>query len=129
MAKSMNAQTCLSLDQQIMDFAVHSTLWPWKHSCKISYNMKILFFSILYSFFNYLSKNGSRWVGGIENAYHEPCQDWIDLVNMKLTSPNYPEPYEQLEHCTWNITAPQGHYVSLDFELINVSDKDKDLNA
>ena len=40
---------------------------------------------------------------------------------MELTSPNFPEPYDLLEHCTWNITAPQGHYVTLDFEIIDVS--------
>ena len=43
---------------------------------------------------------------------------------MKLTSPNYPEPYDKLEDCTWNITAPSGHFVTLDFEIIHVSDKD-----
>ena len=40
---------------------------------------------------------------------------------MKLTSPNYPEPYDPLEHCTWRIVAPQGHYVTLDFDTIDVS--------
>ena len=42
---------------------------------------------------------------------------------MKLTSPNYPEPYDPLEDCTWTITAPQGHYVTLDIEIIDVSNK------
>ena len=40
---------------------------------------------------------------------------------MKLTSPNYPEAYDPLEDCTWTITAPQGHYVTLDFIIIDVS--------
>ena len=35
------------------------------------------------------SKSGSKWIGGIKNIYHDPCQDWMDLINMKLTSPNY----------------------------------------
>ena len=43
---------------------------------------------------------------------------------MKLTSPNYPEPYDKLENCAWKITAPSGHFVTLDFEIIHVSDKD-----
>ena len=73
------------------------------------------------NFLNHFSKSGTGWVGGIENIYHDPCQDWIDLINMKLTSPNYPEPYDPLEHCTWTITAPKGHYVTLDFEKIDVS--------
>ena len=45
----------------------------------------------------------------------------MDLINLKLTSPNYPEVYNRLEHCTWTITAPQGHYVTLGFEIIDVS--------
>ena len=40
---------------------------------------------------------------------------------MKLTSPNYPKPYDPLEYCTWNITAPQEHFVTLDFDTIDVS--------
>ena len=59
--------------------------------------------------------------GGIENIYHDPCQDWLDLINMKVTSPNYPDPYDPLEHCTWTITAPPGHFVTLNFERIYVS--------
>ena len=43
---------------------------------------------------------------------------------MKLTSPNYPDPYDPLEYCTWNITAPSGHFVTLDFERIHVSTLD-----
>ena len=39
---------------------------------------------------------------------------------MKLTSPNYPNPYDPLEVCKWTITAPDGHFVTLDFELIDV---------
>ena len=71
--------------------------------------------------FDYLSKKGSRWEGGLDIAYHDPCQDWLDLINMKLTSPNHPDTYDPLEHCFWNITAPQGHYVTLGFEIIDVS--------
>ena len=40
---------------------------------------------------------------------------------MKLTSPNYPEYYDPMEDCTWVITAPQGHYVTLEFVYIDVS--------
>ena len=40
---------------------------------------------------------------------------------MKLTSPNYPKAYNPLENCTWTIKAPQGHYVTLDFIVIDVS--------
>ena len=29
--------------------------------------------------------------------------------------------YDRLTDCNWNLTAPQGHYVTLDFEIIAVS--------
>ena len=31
--------------------------------------------------------------------------------------------YDPLTDCKWNLTAPQGHYVTLDFEIIDVSNK------
>ena len=46
---------------------------------------------------------------------------------MKLTSPNYPEAYDPQTHCTWTITAPLGHYVTLDFEVIDVSKQSRDI--
>ena len=69
------------------------------------------------------SKNNLGWIGGIENIYHDPCQDWLDLINMKLTSPNHPNPYKPLEECEWTINAPIGYYVTLEFEIIDVSNK------
>ena len=68
-------------------------------------------------------------VGGIENVYHDPCQDWLDLIDMKLTSPNYPKPYNKMENCTWTITAPPGHFVTLDFERIDVSNNSLGMNC
>ena len=82
--------------------------------------MVISFYSCINYIFHHYSKSGSGWEGGISNVYHDPCQDWMDLINMKLTSPNYPEPYNPLEHCTWKITAPHGHYITLEFEIIAV---------
>ena len=67
-------------------------------------------------------------LGGIENVYHDPCQDWLDLINKKLTSPNYspfgdPRPnYDPRTVCQWNLTTDKGSYISLDFEEIGVSD-------
>ena len=43
---------------------------------------------------------------------------------MKLTAPNYPNGFDPLENCTWTIEAPQGYYVTLDFEVIDVSNKE-----
>ena len=55
--------------------------------------------------------------------YEDPCDEWLDLVNNKLTSPNFPEPFDTLTECKWNLTAPHGHYITLAFEIIDVSDK------
>ena len=58
---------------------------------------------------------------GQKNLYKDPCDEWLDLINMKLTSPNYPDPYDPLTDCKWNLTADQGKYITLDFERIDVS--------
>ena len=47
----------------------------------------------------------------------------MDLVNNKLTSPNFPKPFDPLTECNWNLTAPHGHYVTLTLEIIDVSNK------
>ena len=84
-------------------------------------------------FLNYnqfFSKNGSKWLGGIKNLYHEPCQDWLDLINKKLTSPNeFPDRYEPNTLCNWTLTTKKGNYISMDFEHIRVSDKDNDFKC
>ena len=69
------------------------------------------------------SINGAELKVGQENLYDDPCQDWLDLINKKLTSPNYPEFYDPNTICKWNLTTEKGHYISLDFEHIEVSDK------
>ena len=74
-------------------------------------------------FINHFSIGGSALIGGIENVYHDPCQDWLDLINMKLTSPNYPDAYDPLTDCTWTIIAPPEQYVTLDFKVIDVNSK------
>ena len=66
---------------------------------------------------------------GQENLYEDPCQDWLDLINKKLTSPNYPEVSDPNTVCKWNLTTDKGYYISLDFERIDVSEKDNDLNV
>ncbi len=55
--------------------------------------------------------------------YEDPCDEWLDLISNKLTSPNFPEPYDRLTECKWNLTAPQGHYITLDFEIIDVNNR------
>ena len=63
---------------------------------------------------------------GQENLYEDPCQDWLDLINKKLTSPNYPDYFEPNTVCKWHLTTDIGYHISLDFEHIDVSDKDND---
>ena len=70
------------------------------------------------------SINGAELNVGQENLYDDPCQDWLDLVNKKMTSPNFPNRYDPNTVCNWNLTTEKGYYISLDFELIDVSDKD-----
>ena len=60
---------------------------------------------------------------GQENLYDDPCQGWLDLVNKKLTSPNYPDGCDLNTICKWNFTTEKGYYISLDFERILVSHK------
>ena len=38
----------------------------------------------------YSSVNGAEYVVGQENIYEDPCDDWLDLINKQITSPNYP---------------------------------------
>ena len=57
--------------------------------------------------------------------YKDPCEDWLDLINKKLTSPNYPKPYNPLTDCKWNLKTDPGKYITLDFERIDVSISNK----
>ena len=41
-----------------------------------------------------------------------------------MTSPNFPNRYDPNTVCNWNLTIDEGSYISLDFEHIEVSDKD-----
>ena len=75
------------------------------------------------SFEFHYSKHGEEFIVGQRHLYEDPCDEWLDLVNNRLTSPNFPKAYDPLTDCKWNITAPQGHYVTLDFEIIDVSKK------
>ena len=84
-----------------------------------------LYLSLSYYSLIFFSKKGSRWEDGIKNIYHDPCQDWLDLTSMKLTSPNFPKSYDADTICTWNLTTDKGYYISLDFDNINVSCKDR----
>ena len=51
----------------------------------------------------------------------DSCQYWMDLVNHKLSSPNYPQNYfDDGVGCEWLITAPEGHIISLEFDHVDL---------
>ena len=122
--------TCLMLGQLTMDFAVPLIHWKCQSSCKI-FLLKIVSFFIFIRWYIwiYYSKHGEEYVVGQEHLYEDPCDEWLDLINMKLTSPNYPDPYDPLTDCKWNLTADQGKYITLDFERIHVSTYQKFLGS
>ena len=50
------------------------------------------------------------------------CQYWLDLKDMKLTSPNYPNWYvTDGKGCDWLLTAPEGNIITLEFNDFEVS--------
>ena len=85
--------------------------------------VKILFNSLIW---NLCSINGKELNVGQENLYDDFCQDWLDLVNKRLTTPNFPYMYDPNTICRWNLTTEKGYYISLDFEHIYVSDNDSE---
>ena len=64
---------------------------------------------------------------GQENLYDDPCQDWLDLINKRLTSPNYPGVFDPRTICKWTLTTDKAYHISLDFEDIEVSEKNSDI--
>ena len=114
-------EICLMLDQLTMDFAAPLIHWKCLSNCNIFY-FKFLYLDYLDNSIEFrYSKNGQEYIVGQEHLYEDPCDEWLDLVNNKLTSPNFPKAYDPLTECEWNLTAPQGYYVTLDFEIIDVS--------
>ena len=58
------------------------------------------------------------------NCCYEQCNEWLDLINGTLTSPNYPENYPDDTQCSWTITAPlQSQRVVLEITFFEVSFK------
>ena len=52
----------------------------------------------------------------------DSCQYWLNMRNMKLTSPYYPKYFlADGRGCEWLITAPEGHILALEFEEFFVS--------
>ena len=49
------------------------------------------------------------------------CESWLDMKQRNLSSPNYPNIYNNITSCEWLITVTQGHYIELKFQEFNVS--------
>ena len=48
----------------------------------------------------------------------------MDLEKMSVSSPYYPQNYfPDGDGCEWNITAPEGSIISLEFHHLNVIEK------
>lgn len=54
------------------------------------------------------------------NCCYEHCNEWLDLDDGILTSPNYPDIYPAHTECAWLLSAPQGQFVTLIFHDFNV---------
>ena len=81
----------------------------------------LIFLSLLFILSkNSFSVNAKELEVGQENLYEDPCQDWLDLINERLTSPNYPDVYDPNTFCRWNLTTNAGSYITLNFEMIDV---------
>ena len=109
---------------QIWVTVAPSTLYPCLNNCKYFFLNTTILFVIFHNLW-LTSINGTELKVGQENLYEDPCQDWLDLINKKLTTPNFPEVFEPNTMCQWNLTTDKGYYISLDFDIIRVSDKDK----
>ena len=53
--------------------------------------------------------------------YHPFCEEWIDMKNGYLKSPNHPEPYDNNVTCKWGIISVKDQYVLLNFVAFEVS--------
>ena len=49
------------------------------------------------------------------------CESWLDMKQRNLSSPNYPNIYNNITSCEWLIIVTQGHYIELKFQEFNVS--------
>ncbi|CAK8675733.1 unnamed protein product [Clavelina lepadiformis] len=57
-------------------------------------------------------------------TYQRCGQDFFNSKGGSFNSPSYPSAYPKEAHCTWNITAPKGRYVSITFRDIDIADSE-----
>ena len=49
------------------------------------------------------------------NCCYEHCNEWLDLEAGILKSPGFPSNYANEKKCSWTISAPRNHFVTLEF--------------
>ena len=52
---------------------------------------------------------------------YDYCQKWLDINNGSISSPEYPNPYNNFEECIWTISAEENQTVLLQFMAFEVS--------
>ena len=55
------------------------------------------------------------------NCCYDYCEQWLDMKDGTITSPEYPYMYNNQEHCIWTISAEENQTVLLHFLNFDVS--------
>ena len=69
-------------------------------------------------------KNNCPTELGYDNEHdccYDYCEQWLDMENGIITSPEYPNPYNNYEECIWTISAEENQTVLLQFLDFEVS--------
>ena len=59
--------------------------------------------------------------GGEHDCCYDYCEQWLDMTNGIITSPEYPNSYNYFEECIWTIHAEENQTVVLHFLDFGVS--------
>ena len=54
------------------------------------------------------------------NCCYDYCSQWLNMTAMTLTSPNYPNRYENMITCSWTITSSVDSILKIEFENFKV---------
>ena len=63
----------------------------------------------------------SQWVDCCYQPKWRRCQDSLDLDKGILASPYHPNYYEPYQECSWLISVPANHTITLEFSTLSVS--------
>lgn len=57
------------------------------------------------------------------NCCYEHCNDWLNLANGTISSPNYPNTYPKNMECSWTIVAPENKIITFQVQDLEVNTK------